>query len=85
MTGKQAQTAARIDAAMQPLLHDGADEITILASMADHMAEFKTLIDTAKPGVMNQLCQRHPGFYQYAKILEHIASAIQSGAITVPQ
>ncbi len=85
MTGKQARTAARIDAAMQPLLRDGADDIAILTGMSDHMADFKNLIDTAKSGVMDELCKRHPGFYRYAKVLEHIAGAIQSGAITVPR
>ncbi len=85
MTGKQARIAARIDAAMQPLLRDGADEIAILTSMGDHMADFKTLIDTARPGVMDELCKRYPGFYRYAKVLERIAGAIQSGAIIVPQ
>ena len=49
------------------------------------MADFKHLIDTAKPGVMNELCQRYPGFYAYAKVLETIAGAIQSGAIKVPK
>ena len=85
MTAKQARIAARIDAAMQPLLRDGKDDIAILTGMSDHMTDFKYLIDTAKPGVMDELCQRHPGFYRYAKVLETIAGAIQSGAITVPR
>ena len=85
MTGKQARTAARIDAAMQPLLRGAADDIAILAAMSDHMADFKTLIDTAKPGVMDELCNRYLGFYRYAKVLENIAGAIQSGAIKVPR
>jgi hypothetical protein len=85
MTGKQARIAVRIDAAMQPLLRDDADDIAILAGMSDHMADFKTLIDTAKPGVMDELCRRYPGFYRYAKALERIAGAIQSGTITVPR
>ncbi len=85
MTGKQARTAARIDAAMQPLLRDGKDDIAVLAGMSDHMAEFKTLMDTAKPGVMDELCKRYGGFYRYAKVLETIAGAIQSGAIKVPR
>lgn len=85
MTGKQARIALHIDAAMQPLLRDDADDIAILTAMSDHMADFKTLIDTAKPGVMDELCQCYPGFYRYAKVLERIAGAIQSGAITVPR
>lgn len=85
MTGKQARIAVSIDAAMQPLLRDDADDTAILVGMSDHMADFKTLIDTAKPGVMDELCQRYPGFYRYAKVLERIAGAIQSGVITVPR
>jgi len=53
--------------------------------MSDHMADFKSLIDTAKPGVMDELCQRYPGFYRYAKVLERITGAVQSGVITVPR
>lgn len=84
MTGKQARITVHIDAAMQPLLHDDADDVAILTGMSDHMTDFKALIDTAKPGVMDELCQRYQGFYQYAKVLERIAGAIQSSAITVP-
>lgn len=85
MTGKQARIAVRIDTAMQPLLRSGADDVAILTGMSDHMADFKHLIDTAKPGVMDELCRRHPGFHRYAKTLETIAGAIQSGAIQVPR
>lgn len=53
--------------------------------MSDHMTDFKHLIDTAKPGIMDELCRRHPGFYRYTKVLENVAGAIQSGAITVPR
>ncbi len=85
MTGKQARIAVRIDAAMQSLLHDDADDIATRTGMSDHMADFKSLIDTAKPGVMDELCQRYPGFYRYAKVLERITGAVQSGVITVPR
>jgi hypothetical protein len=85
MTGKQIRTAARIDSAMQPLLRAGKDDIAIFTDMSDHMTDFKHLIDTAKPGVMDQLCQRYPGFYRYAKVLKTIAGAIKSGAINMPR
>jgi hypothetical protein len=85
MTGKQARIAARIDSAMQPFLRAGEDDIAILAGMSDHMTDFKHLIDTAKPGVMDELCQRYPGFHRYAKVLENIASAIRDGVINVPR
>ena len=85
MTAKQVRTAARIDSAMQPLLRAGKDDVAILTGMSNHMTDFKDLIDTAKPGVMDELCQRYPGFHRYAKVLENIAGAIQSGAIKVPR
>lgn len=84
MTAKQIRTAARIDSAMRPLLRDGKDDVAVLTGMSDHMTDFKDLIGTVKPGVMDELCQRYPGFYRYAKVLENIAGAIQSGAIKVP-
>jgi len=34
---------------------------------------------------MDELCSRHSGFYRYAKVLETIAGAIQSGTIKVPR
>ena len=85
MTAEQDQIAARIDAAMQPFLRDGKDDIAIFAGMSDHMTDFKHLLDTAKLSVMNELCQRYSGFCRYAKVLENIADAIQSGAIKVPR
>ena len=85
VTAKQDRIAANIDAAMQPFRRRGADDITILTGMGDHMVGFKHLLDTAKPGTMHELCRRHPGFHRYAKVLEGIGGAIQSGAITVPR
>ena len=85
MTDKQIQIAARIDSAMQPLLRASKDDIAIFMSMSDHMTDFKDLIDTAKPGVMDELCQRYPGFYRYAKVLENIAGALQADTIKVPR
>ena len=85
MTAKQIRIAASIDSAMQPLIRAGKDDVAILVGMGEHMADFKHILDTGQPGVMDELCQRYPGFYRYAKLLENIASAIQSGAIKVPR
>lgn len=85
MTGKQLRIASAIDAAMQVLLRAGKDDIIIFAEMGEHMTDFKWLLDNAKPGVMDELCRRFAGFFQYAKILETVAAGIQSGAITVPR
>ena len=85
MTSKQLRIAAQIDAAMQALARTGKDDMTVFADMAGHMADFKWLMDTAKPGVMDELCRRFAGFLHYAKILETVAGGIQSGAIAVPR
>lgn len=85
MTSKQLRIASKIDAAMQALARTGKDDMAVFAEMAEHMADFKWLMDTAKPGVMDELCRRFTGFFQYAKILETVAAGIQSGAIAVPK
>jgi hypothetical protein len=85
VTAKQIRIAASIDSAMHPFLRADKDDVAILAGMGEHMSDFKYILDTAQPGVMDELCQRYPGFYQYAKVLENIAGAIQSGAIKVPR
>ena len=85
MTGKQLRTALQIDAAMQALLRSGKDGMIVFAGMAEHMADFKWLIDTAEPGVMDELCQRFAGFFHYAQVVGIAAAEIQSGAIAVPK
>lgn len=85
MTAKQLRIASKIDAAMQALARTGKDDMAVFAEMAEHMADFKWLMDTAKPGVMDELRRRFVGFFQYAKILETVAAGIQSGAIAVPK
>jgi hypothetical protein len=85
MTAKQIRIAASIESAMQPLIRADKDNVAILVGMSEHMTDFKHILDTAQPGVVDELCQRYPGFYRYAKVLENIAGAIQSGAIKVPR
>jgi hypothetical protein len=58
--------------------------MTTMAAMPDHMPAFHQLLSTAQPADMEQLTRKFPGFYRYAKILEALASGIQSGAIPVP-
>jgi hypothetical protein len=85
MTAKQIRIAASIESAMQPLIRADKDNVAILVGMSEHMTDFKHILDTAQPGVVDELCQRYPGFYRYAKVLENIAGAIQSGAIKGPR
>jgi hypothetical protein len=34
---------------------------------------------------MDSLCQQHPGFYRFAKLLENLAAAIADGRLDVPK
>ena len=85
LTAEQLRIASKIDARMQKLVRAGKDDETILAEMADHMPQFKRLMDTARPGNMDELVRKFTGFFHYATILETIAAGIQSGAIKVPR
>ncbi len=52
--------------------------------MAGHMADFKRLMDAAGQDGINELGLRFARSHRYAKILETIATGIQSGAIKMP-
>ena len=80
-TAEQLRIAATIDARMRQLLGARCGDATILGEMYDHMAGFKQLMDSSQHGEMDELCHRFPSFYRYAKILESVAAAIQSGAL----
>ena len=69
---------------MQKLIRAGKDNMAIMAAMTDHMPAFHELLTAAQPAEMDQLTRKFPGFYRYAKILESLATGIQSGAIPVP-
>lgn len=84
LTSQQLWTATKIDTRMQKLIRAGKDNMAIMAAMADHMPAFHQLLNAAQPGDIDQLARKLPGFYRYAKILESLATGIQSGAIPTP-
>jgi hypothetical protein len=84
LTSQQLWVATKIDTRMQKLIRAGKDNMAIMATMADHVPAFHQLLSTAPPADMEQLSRKFPGFYRYAKILESLATGIQSGAIPVP-
>jgi hypothetical protein len=84
LTTEQRWIATKIDTRMQKLIRAGKDHMTIMAAMADHMPAFHQLLSTLQPGNIDQLSRKFPGFYRYAKILESLATGIQSDAIPVP-
>ncbi len=81
-TPEQIRLAERIDAKVKGLTV--GDDIALFMAMAGDMPDFKRLMDAAGRDGMNELCQRFAGFYRYAKVLETIAAAIESGVIDVP-
>ena len=85
LTAEHLRIAAEIDPAMQKLARAGQDDVTIFAAVADHMADFKWLMDGSKQGDMDELGRRFAGFDRYARMLEAIAAGIQSGAIKAPR
>jgi hypothetical protein len=84
LTAGQRRIAEKIDTRMRKLIRAGGDNMGNMAAMADHMPAFHQLLSTARPGDIEQLIRELPGFYRYAKILESLATGIQSGAIPVP-
>ncbi|MGO9774577.1 MAG: arylsulfatase regulator [Roseiarcus sp.] len=82
-TAEQLRIAATIDAKAQQLLGAGCIDAIILGEMFDYMPAFKQLLDSVgqNQSVLDELCERFPSFNRYAKILENVAGAIQSGAL----
>ena len=60
------------------------DDFMLLSHMAPDMPLFKRLMDLSDGDDMNDLCNVYPGLYRFAKLLERIATGIQSGDIEVP-
>ena len=84
LTPEPLHLASRIDAQAQTLLAAGHDDLTIVAGMLEHMADFKRLLDAGQ-GVMDELCRRFFWFFRHAKALERAAAGLQSGAVTRPR
>jgi hypothetical protein len=85
LTAEQVQIVSLIDEQVKRVFRKGGDEVAVLTELFDYMPGFKHLLDTVRPGDMDELCERFDGFYRYAKILEDVAASIQSGEIKVPK
>ena len=83
LTPEQVRLAGRIDDKVKRLA--GVNDIALFMAMAGDMPDFKRLMDAAGQAGMDELCRRLDGFYRYAKVLETIASGIESGEIEVPE
>lgn len=83
LNAEHLRIAALIDARVRQLELAGCDDLSILAEMSSLMPDFKFLLDSAGQHGMNELCARFGAFFHFAKILETLAAAIQSGEIKV--
>ncbi len=78
--------AELLDGKVNGLLKAGvSDDFILLSHMAADMPLFKQLMDLSEKDEINDLCAVYPGLYRYAKLLERIATGIQSGEIEVPR
>lgn len=84
-TAAQRVLAERLDARVKELERTGAHDIELFAGMVEQMPLFKRLLDMAGPAGMAILCDEYLGLYRYVKMLELIASGIQTGDIEVPR
>jgi hypothetical protein len=62
LSAEQLDLASRIDAKVQRLVAEGADDIALFVEMSDDMPAFKQLLDSRHP-TMDGLCLRFGGFY----------------------
>lgn len=81
LTYEQAKIAKAIQTAYYRLVKKGKKQAAILGAMSEYMPDFKRLLEA---DVADEAAERYPGFHEFAKLLEHLATAIASGAIPVP-
>jgi hypothetical protein len=84
-TQKHQQHAQTIDDFVNTIAQQGGGDIELLAaSFPEQTTTFKELLDTTTHEQMDALCERYPGFYRFAKLLETVAQGIQDGTLEVP-
>jgi hypothetical protein len=84
-TNKQKRLAQGIDTFVKTIEQQGGSDSELLAaSFPEQTTRFKKLMDATTHEQMDALCDRYPGFYRFAKLLETIAQGIQDGTIEVP-
>jgi hypothetical protein len=84
-TQKHKQHAKMIDDFVKAIEQQGGGDIELLAAgFPEQTTAFKELLDTTTHEQMDVLCERYPGFYRFAKLVESIAQGIQDGTLEVP-
>ena len=82
---KKGRLARELDTRVRYLRLTGLNDTDLFLAMADRMADFKALMDTAGPSSMDSFTQRLPDLRHYAQLLTGIAAGIQDGTIKVPK
>jgi hypothetical protein len=79
------QLATVLDLKFQDVEETCHDDLAMLGAMRDYLAGFKGLMDSTSREELNALMQQFPGLYRLTKLLERVATGIQSGEIRVPK
>ena len=82
-TRQQVEIARRLNERVKFIRANGGDE-ALLLGLHDLMPPFKTILDTAQAGQMDELCRHFSDFHYLGQMLERMAIAIASGQIEVP-
>ena len=76
---------ASLDRQASALLSSGATDTELFIGMADHMIDFKRLIDSPYRDEIEAMSKDLPGLYHYAALLSSIAQGIADGSVEVPR
>lgn len=84
-TNKQLKRVKRIDQFVKSIYAKGGGDEELLVNMQPYMDDFKKIMDNSFPDEMDAFYEKYDGFYNFAKLLQDLAGAIQEGHIDVPE
>lgn len=82
---KREQLARKIDSWVKDTIAAGGGDETLLESMHEYMPAFSEIMDISSPSEMTALAKRYDGFFRFATLLEHLATDIEEGRISIPE
>ncbi|MCR5860122.1 MULTISPECIES: hypothetical protein [Hyphomicrobiales] len=77
MSQENHRIAAAIDLRMRQLEKQGIQGAAVVHHMLGYMQGLQQIYDTASDKVLSNLCQRYPGFYRYADMMESMSERNQ--------
>lgn len=83
-TAKQKQLIITIDNQVNKVLSNGGNDQEIVGSLHDIMGDIKKLMISSTHTEIDNLCEKHYGFYRFIKVLESLEEGISHGTISVP-